>query len=153
MLAAIAAGTNAQMGYFGSDGDVEMDVNVTPVRNLYPGAGGGTLATLGAAGSPDNLQRASLGAATGEGPAVQTPTGGAGGLSWWVGIAIVLGLLMFTAKKTGQASDFSNLRISTYNVLFITLTAVLGLTALKIVAVKVKDVPPLKGFSQVVIAA
>lgn len=144
------------MDSFLSGGGVgEMDVNFTPMRNLYPGAGGGTTATLAAAGSPDSFAPNYSGAISDEQqPTVDTPVQGAvGGLTWWVGIAIVFGLILFTARKTGQATEFSNVRISTYNVLFITLVAILGLTGLKVLAVKVRGVPPLRGFSDVVLAA
>jgi len=134
--------------YFGSGDSTQMDVNITPARNVYPGAGGGTTATLAAAGSPDSYA-SSPGAQT----AVTTPTvGGTTGLMWWVGILIIIGLMVFAARKTGQAEEFKNLRATTYNVTFITLVAILGFTALKIVAVKVKDVKFLSGFSDVVLA-
>ena len=61
--------------------------------------------------------------------------------------------LFFAAKKTGAAEEFKNLRASTYNILFITLVAVVGLTGLKIIAVKVKGIKLLSGFADVVIAA
>lgn len=141
---------------FLSGGSVgEMDTNFTPMRNLYPGAGGGTTATLGAAGSPDSFAPNYAGTISDEtAPAVDTPAPGTvGGLAWWVGIAIVFGLILFTAKKTGQATEFSNVRISTYNVLFITLVAILGFTSLKVLAVKTRGVPLLRGFSDVVLAA
>ena len=138
------------MPYFGSDnGGTQMDVNSTPARNVYPGASGGTTATLAAAGSPD-----SYAGRPGAESAVVTPTvGGTTGLMWWVGILVIIALILFAARKTGQAEEFKNLRASTYNVVFITLVAILGFTALKIVAVKVKGVPFLSGFSDVVLAA
>ena len=41
--------------YFGSEpNNVGPDVNFTPMRNVFPGADGGTIATLAAAGSPDS---------------------------------------------------------------------------------------------------
>lgn len=127
-----------------------MDVNITPMRNVYPGAPGGTTATLAAASSPDSYSHR----AGGNMSTVATPrVGGSTGLMWWVGIALIIGLILFAARKTGQAEEFKNLRASTYNIVFITLVAVLGLTALKIIAVKVKEVPLLGGFADVVLAA
>lgn len=151
-IALIAASLGATMSYV-SDAPPEADVNFVPARNVYPGADGGTLATLGSASSPDGI------GVTGDVPdmnvraAVDTPAVGTGGLQWWLGIAVLIGLMMFAAKKTGAGDEFKNLRASTYNIALITLIAVVGLTALKIVAVKVKKVPLLGGFSQVVMAA
>lgn len=129
-----------------------VDTNVVPVRNLYPGAPGGTLATAGAASSPDGMSSDPI---PGESNTmIQTPAvAGVSPLSWWVGIGILLGLILFAARKTGNESEFSNLRASTYNVAFITLVAILGITFMKVVAAKVKNVPGLGGFSSVVIAA
>lgn len=138
------------MPYFGNEpAGVGPDVNFTPMRQVYPGADGGTIATLAAAGSPD-----AFGPAPGDTNVVDTPpAGGPSGLMWWVGIAIIIALMLFAARKTGQAEEFKNLRASTYNILFITLVALLGITALKIVAVRVRKVPGLSGFADVVIAA
>lgn len=137
------------MPYFGEGSGTAMDVNITPARNVYPGAPGGTTATLAAAGSPDSY--ASSPAAQ---TAVATPqVGGTTGLMWWVGILVIVGLMFFAARKTGQAEEFKNLRASTYNVAFITLVAILGFTVLKVVAVRVKGVKLLSGFADVVLAA
>lgn len=130
------------------------DVNFLPTRNIYPTAQGGTLGSLGSASSPDSLMYESDGEGSAA-PVVATAATAApgNGLAWWTGIAIIVGLILFAARKTGDSGDFSNLRASTYNVALITLIAILGLTFMKIVAVKVKNVPGLGGFSSVVIAA
>jgi hypothetical protein len=86
--------------------------------------------------------------------AITTPdVGGVGGLTWWVGIGILVALMIFAARKVGAADEFKNIRASTYNVAFVTFVAIVGITAMKIIAVKVKRVPMLSGFSQVVLAA
>ena len=132
-------------------GGLAADVNFQPMRNLYPGADGGTLATLGSASSPDNYggyyDPPSDTAAV---PVVATPVGGTGGLQWWLGIAVLTGLMIFAARKTGNAAEFGNLRASTYNVAFITFVSILGITVMKVVAYKARSVPLLGGFSQLV---
>lgn len=151
---AIAAALGVTMSYTGeTTNGVASDVNFLPRGNVYPGGDGGTLATLGSASSPDAYNSAGASGSDQIAPAVETPSTGVGGLAWWVGIVIVIGLIMFAAKKTGNAGEFSNLRASTYNILLITLVAVVGLTGLKIVASKIKNVPGLTGFSQVLLAA
>lgn len=155
-LAALAVTTGARMSYTGdTPSGIASDVNILPERNLYMGSTrGGNLGTLGSASSPDALNAAPGGGAGAlTGPIVTTPIGGVHGMAWWLGLAIIIGLILFAAKKTGNAGEFSNLRASTYNIVLITLVAVVGLTGLKIIATKVKDVSLLTGFSQVVLAA
>ena len=131
-------------------GGVAADVNFFPLRNLYPGADGGTLATLGSASSPDNYGGYYDPPGDSATPVVDTPTGGMGGLQWWLGIVVLVALMVFAARKTGNAAEFGNLRASTYNVAFITFVAVLGITVLKVLAYKARNVPLLGGFSQLV---
>ena len=140
------------MGYFG-DTPIGMDNNIVPARNVYPGSDGGTLATMGAASSPDGLQY-NIDPTSGA-SAVNTPVAAAGGtkpLAWWLGMVIVVALILFTARKAGEASEFSNIRASTYNIFLMTFIAILGITVMKIIAVKVSKVPGLTGFSSVVLA-
>jgi hypothetical protein len=139
------------MGYVSRARD-SADVNIIPIRNVYPGAPGGTLGTLASASSPDsNMYDVPTPADPGAAVSAPAAPGARGnGLAWWTGIAIIVGLILFAAKKTGDAGDFSNLRASTYNIGLVTLIAVLGITFLKIVAVKVENVPGLGGFSTVV---
>jgi hypothetical protein len=136
-------------GYFGDGEAVQPDVNITTVRDVYRGADGGTTATMGAASSPDMYMATSQRRGS---VAVTAPRVGGGGIMWWVGLAIIVALMLVAARKTGQADEFKNLRASTYNILFITLTAILGITATKIIAVKVQKWPGLSGFSDVVLA-
>jgi hypothetical protein len=151
-LAEIAERNDVRMDYFGSElNNIAPDVNWTPARNVFPGAPGGTIATAAAAASPDSY----VGFADPrQSTAVATPvTGGPSGLLWWVAIAVLVALMLFAARKTGQAEEFKNLRASTYNILFITLVAIVGLTGAKILAVKAQNVRLLSGLAAVVIAA
>lgn len=135
--------------YFGGGATVQPDVLFTPIRNIYPTARGGTLATLGAASSPDSYNpNAGLRMAN-----VTTGDTPRGGLAWWIGIALLVVAILFAARKTGNADEFKNLRASTYNVVFITLVAILGFTALKIAAVRLRAFKPLQGLSDVILAA
>jgi hypothetical protein len=128
------------------------DVDFLTVRNIYPTAPGGTLATLGSASSPDALMYESDGSSGAPAPVVETgPVGPApNGLTWWTGILVIVALMLFAAKKTGDAGDFANIRASTFNVALITLISVLGITFLKIIAARVRRVPGLAGFAAVV---
>jgi hypothetical protein len=154
-IAALAAMCGASMSYTGdTPAGVASDVNILPERNLYMGSPrGGSLATLGSAASPDAFNASPGGSEDVISPSVDTPVAGVHGIAWWVGLALIIGIILFAAKKTGNAGEFSNLRASTYNIALITLVAIVGLTGLKVVASKVKGVPMLSGFSQIVLAA
>lgn len=134
------------------------DTNFVPQRNVYPDAGGGTLGTLASAGSPDTTMYA-MDPSTGQsGNTVAAPSApdmspGGHPLTWWLGIGVLVAVIMIAARKTGNADEFSNLRASTYNVVLITAISILGITAAKIGAAKVKGVPGLSGLANVVIAA
>lgn len=145
-------------GYFG-ESPYGPDTNVLPSSNLYPGSGGGTLAQIGSTASPTSMRYAiDPSAPSGTTAVAATPSpadSSAVGhpLTWWVAIAILVAAIFFTARKTGNAGEFSNLRASTYNIALITFIAILGITMAKILAVKVKGVPGLSGLASVVIAA
>jgi hypothetical protein len=126
------------------------DVNIVPIGNLYPGMGGETLAGLASASSPARMMYDTPNPVDATATVSQPAPQKGNGLAWWTGIALLVGLLLFAAKKTGDAGDFSNLKASTYNIALITFVSVLGITFLKIVAVKVENVPMLGGFSTVV---
>lgn len=141
--------------YFGESA-ISMDNNIVPVRNVYPGAGGATLATIASPNSPDGMAYAvDATGATQVTTATASTDASMGGhpMTWWLAIAILVAAIFFTARKTGDAAEFSNIRASTYNIALITFIAILGLTVAKIFAVKVKSVPGLGGLSSVIIAA
>lgn len=140
------------------DTPLAMDNNIVPMRNVYPASGGGTIATAASASSPDQFMTGPVSNSDGTpAPAVNAPVTdrsvGGHPLTWWFGIALIVGGIMFFARKSGQASEFSNIRPSIYNGAVITFVAILGITVMKILAVKVRSVPGLGGFSSVVIAA
>src|SRR5674476_264541 len=133
-------------GYFGS-ASPGMDVDSVPVRNVYPGAPGGTLATMGSASSPDTMGSAAAVAPGTPAVSAQITDTSPGGkpLAWWVAIVIIVALIHIVARKTGDAGEFSNLRASTYNVTLITLISILGITVMKIFATKFGKVRGLSG--------
>lgn len=140
------------MNGFGSGDIFAPDVNNVPVRNVYPTAPGGSLGTVAAATSPDTSGYGVKGSLTGTGGAATTPgvptlTGHP--VTWYLGLLGVIIAMVFIAKKTGQASEFSNLRASFYNVSFIGLTATLFLVLAKIIVSKFR-VP---GLTEIILAA
>lgn len=137
----------------GASGDIfAPDVNFVPVRNVYAAAPGGTLGSVSAATSPDTSGYGASGAVGGTGGSATTPatpTLAGHPIAWYLGLLGAIILMVLAAKKTGQASDFSNLKASVYNVSFIGLTAMLFFVLAKITVTKF----PIPGLSQIVLAA
>lgn len=105
------------------------------LNNVLPSVGGWSLGEQATAG----LQDATHPATTASG---KTPGQGAllEGQSPLVTFLVVLGfllLLMWLAHAYGEPGEYSNLKASAYNVLFIGLTASLFIPLLKVVAVKI----------------
>jgi len=125
------------------------DVNFVPERNVYPGATGPTTGSIGAAASPDDA-RYQAGSPDDGLAGAQPPVGLTGHpVMWWVGLAVMVGLIWWLAHKVGKGGDFANLRASTFNVVMITMIAVLGLTIGKAIFSKVR----IPGLSDVFLAA
>lgn len=133
-----------------ADLGIGADVNFVPVSNVYPRAGGGTLAGAGSA-----LNLATTVGVPGEGPAVAAtpptiPGGGSPHTIWyWLGLVVLFAITVWASKRAGGADDFKNIRPTFYNFLTITLTALLGLVGLKVIFNRVR-VP---GISDIVNAA
>lgn len=108
-----------------------LDVNSINLRNMYPTALG---TTTSQSGSTTSQQRQSDMIPNGQAQAVATPVdqavmiGGQGSavIAGIVFLALLVGL-MFFAKWLGNSSDFAGIRPSAYNVLVISLAAVVGL--------------------------
>lgn len=108
--------------------------NSISVRNVYP-----------TASAPTSGQRASAMTpfATGAGmegvdevsDVQANPGGGVFGkpLAWWGILVVLLVALMWTAKRAGQGGEFSNIKLSVYNILTIALAAAVGFGFLKVV--------------------
>lgn len=124
--------------------DLFQDVNAVSARAVYPTAPGGTLASAGAAISGNTTQ----GAPNGD-TVVVTPSASGKSVGWWVGFVAFLVLMVWAARKAGGEEDFRNIRPTFYNFLTITLTAVVGIVGLKVIAAKWR-VP---GASDIILAA
>lgn len=90
---------------------------------VYP-QGGSTIGTLGG----DNTPRTFQGQASTT-PAAQGYTGNP--IVGLVVFIVLVALLMFTAQKMGSDGDFKNIKASFYNVLLISLVAVIGIPVWK----------------------
>ena len=69
-------------------------------------------------------------------------------LQWWIVLVLALVLLMFVAKKLGEASDFANIRMSVYNIVIISFAAIIGIAFFKVVFTRFK----IPGLSALVLA-
>lgn len=119
--------------------------NITPARNVYGGASGGTLGIMSTAFSPyDTNGQGSSAAMTGDGSAVSTgaATEAAKATSrgflgqpftWWLLLAAMLIGLKFVAQKLGDGEEFKSIRVSVHNVVIISLAAILGIGFFKVV--------------------
>lgn len=117
--------------------------NDIPARTVYPTAGGGTLGTRSTAASPyDVTGGASQGAtmsggenatSTGENATAMTSGGLLGQpLSWWVLLIVLLYGVRFIGSKIGSGEEFKNLRVSVFNIVTVSLMAVVGIGFLKV---------------------
>lgn len=105
------------------------------LNNVLPSVGGWSIGEQATAGLQDATQPATTasGKTPGQGALLE-------GQSPLVTFLVVLGfllLLMWLAHTYGEPGEYSNLKASAYNVLFIGLTASLFIPLLKVVAVKI----------------
>lgn len=120
---------------------VGQDINTQSARGVYPTMQGGSMASASGAMTQNTNTMApdpvtggvtqTVGAAN-----VAAPTGH--GVYWWLGTLGLLMLLVFVARRAGGEEDFRNIRPTAFNFLTITLTSIVGITALKIIAAKYK---------------
>ena len=128
------------------------DINFVSARGVYPTMRGGTTAGAGGAMTtatntvaPDPATGEAT-PATAAGPAV-TMSGHT--LWYWVGLLGLLVIMVAVARKAGGAEDFRNIRPTAYNFLTITLTSIVGIVALKVIATRYR----IPGASDVILAA
>ncbi len=71
--------------------------------------------------------------------------------NWWIGFVVIFGLFIWVSRKYSSNTEtrFSNIRISVYNGVFLTLWVVLILNLLKVFATKFK----IPGLSELILAA
>jgi hypothetical protein len=158
-------------GYAPSDWEASV-INTQSIRDLYPGAqmydvsqqastgddyanmasdnwgaaGAGGVGPDGGGNNPE-MSGGGMGTGTSSKPASK---GGlvASPLTWVLVLALFAIGIMFTAHKTGRAEEFSSIRASAYNIFFVTLTAIVGILILKVIAGKF-NIP---GFTPAVMA-
>lgn len=126
------------------------DVNTTSSRDVYPTAPGGTSSSAaGAMTANTNVSGGGVvvDATTVDGSATFTTSGRS--LWWWVGFLVFLLVMVFVARKAGGEEDFRNIRPTMYNFLAITLTSIVGIVGLKVIAAKWR----IPGASDVILAA
>ncbi len=71
-------------------------------------------------------------------------------IKWWLSILALLLILMYVAQKfDGGEGNYSNLRMSAYNIVVVTLSAIVGLSIFKVLFTKF----PVPGLSTVILAA
>lgn len=126
----------------------QTDVNIVPARDVYPtSAGGGLGDAASAMNGASNVASPSGGAAVAANTNVINTSGRS--VWWWVGLIGLLFVLIFVARRTGTEEDFRNIRPTGYNFLAITLTSIIGIVGLKILAARF----PIPGASDVIMAA
>lgn len=68
---------------------------------------------------------------------------------WWIGFLVVFALFIWASRRFNGGEKFSNIRLSVYNGIFLTIFIVLILNLLKVFAARF----PIPGFSALVLAA
>lgn len=129
--------------------------NDVPARTIYPTAGGGSLGSRSTSASPYSIGDAGSSSAT-LGPDGATSTGDnadsltSGGLlgqpvAWWVLLLALLYAVRFAGAKLGNGEEFRNLKVSVFNIVTVSLMAVVGIGFLKVLFNRFK-VPGLTPF-------
>jgi hypothetical protein len=71
-------------------------------------------------------------------------------IKWWIAIAVLLVVLMWAAKRLGgDEGNYGNLRLSAYNIFVITLSAIIGLSTMKVLFTKY----PVPGLTTVIMSS
>lgn len=108
-----------------------LDVNTMNLRNLYPSAVGNTLGQTGSAANQTQSNVKMVSNAPNQVDTVESNALSIGNqanpvIGGIVFIALIVGL-GFLAKKVGTVDEFKNLRVSPYNVLIISMAAIIGM--------------------------
>jgi hypothetical protein len=127
------------------------DVNFVSARGAYPTMPGGTAAN--AAGAMTTSTNAQIpddqtGSAAATVSAAPVSVSG-NSVWWWLGFLGLLLGMVFIARKAGGEEDFRNLRPTLYNFFAVTLTSIVGIVGMKVIATKFR-VP---GASDIILAA
>jgi hypothetical protein len=128
------------------------DINFVSQRGVYPTASGGSVASASGALNQNTAVQVSDAASGNSGVAVMSgaPVTTSGhSVVWWIGFVVFLLVMVFVARKAGGEEDFRNIRPTFYNFMTITLTAVVGIVGLKVIAAKYR----IPGASDLILAA
>lgn len=109
--------------------------NSVAARSIYPTAGGATAgARAGAMNPQTDVTTASVEKVTNVGAEIMTNRSGPLGqpLTWWLVLIGALFGLMFLAQRVGEGSEFGNIKASVYNVVIISLAAIVGIGFFKV---------------------
>ncbi len=143
---------NSQIVVNGPGGSID----TLPTRNVYPTAGGPSLGMQVDGMSPfshtgrryDNMSMNTGGGVAAEVDGEEeAASGGILGqpAGWFITLFALLLGLMYGARKLGAESDYSNLKLSTYNIIVISLAAIIGIAFFKVLFARFK-VPGLSTF-------
>lgn len=114
------------------------DVNFVAARSVYPTMSGGS--TASAAGAITANTNTVVPTSSGDAAPVVSagsPISVSGkSVWWWVGTLALLALMVMVARRAGGEEDFRNIRPTAYNFLTITLTAIVGIVGLKVIAAR-----------------
>ena len=126
-----------------------------PGRNVYPFAGGGgTIAARSSSVTPG--VGAEMTAPNSQGIVEEdSPIARAGAVAkqgnpmvWWLALVALYFVGGYVTQHFGEKADFANVRLSPFNILTVTLCAILGISMAKFIATKY----PIPGLSAVVLA-
>lgn len=128
-------------------------VNLVPASNIYgPSAGSPSLGVRSSALSPYDpgdgsaymdASGVAVGASDASAAAGARRSGFLGQpVTWWLLILALLVGLRFIARHLGEGEEFRNIKVSVYNVLVVALSAIVGISVIKVL-VNVKPIPGL----------
>lgn len=129
-------------------------INTVNMAGAYPGMGGDSIGLQASAFTDYSASAPEMpmmsGAMSAAMPMPAPANGGSSPAVWWATIAILLFALMWAAERFGsEGPQFSNIRLSLYNMLILTFAVVLGMTLIKVPATKFPNNP----VSQLILAA
>lgn len=127
------------------------DINFVTARGVYPTARGGSLASAAGAMTANTttvLPDANGGAGAAVVAGNQPFTTSGRSLGWWIGFVGLLLFMVWVARKAGGDDEFRNIKPTFYNFMTITLTAIVGIVGLKVIATRWR----IPGASDVILA-
>lgn len=118
-----------------------LDTNTVNMRNLYPAALGVTIGQSGGANNQTAVGRVNGATSTSGADGEISQSVSVGGqanpaIGALVFIALIVGL-GFAAKRFGTVEEFRNIRVSPFNVLIISLAAIIGIPVWKFAFTKI----------------